>query len=359
MGVANKYDHRDLTRFATQLLRAAGMPNAKAEAVAETLVSGDLLGKSTHGLALLALYLADIEKGNMALEGEPVVVNEIGACLTWDGRKLPGPWLVRQAVDEAIARAGRCGMGAVAIQRSHHTACLGAYLEQATSRGLMLLITLTDPSFYSVAPFGGIRPVLTSNPIAFGAPTEGEPILIDTSTSLTTNGMAGKHAREGRLFAHPWLLDNQGNPSHDPAVLSSKPPGTILPLGGLEAGQKGYGLGLMVELLTGCLTGRGRADTGDGWSAAVLVLCLDPAAFGGADDYRRQVAYLAEACHASVARDGFDTVSLPGERAQARRRDQTGHGVLLDASIIEALRPWALRWQVEFPCESGSRPGGC
>jgi LDH2 family malate/lactate/ureidoglycolate dehydrogenase len=356
MGAANKYDHRELTRFAIQLLERAGMPAAKAQAVAEVLVDGDLLGKPTHGLALLALYLADIDKCNMALEGDPVVVNEIGACLTWDGRKLPGPWLVRQAIDEAMARAGRFGMGAVAIQRSHHTACLGAYLEQATSRGLMLLITLTDPSFYSVAPFGGTRAVLTSNPIAFGAPTDGDPILIDTSTSLTTNGMAGKHAREGRQFAHPWLLDNQGKPSHDPAVLSSKPPGTILPLGGLEAGQKGYGLGLMVELLTGCLTGRGRADTGDGWSAAVLVLCLDPAAFGGADDYRRQVAHLAEACRASVPREGFDAVALPGERAQARRRDQAGQGVTLDTSIIAALRPWADRWQVAIPHESGSGP---
>ena len=266
--MTDRYDYRDLTRFASQLLQATGMADAMADTVAEVLVAGDLLGKSTHGLALLPLYLAEIDQGKMAVDGGPVLINDVGACLTWDGRKLPGPWLVRRAVDEAIARAARFGMGAVAIQRSHHAACLGAYLEQATERGLMVMITLTDPSHTSVAPFGGTRPVLTSNPIAFGAPTEGEPILIDTSTSMATNSMVARHKREGRLFDHPWLMDNEGRPSRDPAVLGSNPPGTILPIGGLDAGQKGYGLGLMVELLTGCLTGRGRADAADGWSAA-------------------------------------------------------------------------------------------
>jgi L-lactate dehydrogenase len=347
--MTDRYDYRDLTRFASQLLQATGMADTMADTVAEVLVAGDLLGKSTHGLALLPLYLAEIDQGKMAVDGGPVLINDVGACLTWDGRKLPGPWLVRRAVDEAIARAARFGMGAVAIQRSHHAACLGAYLEQATERGLMVMITLTDPSHTSVAPFGGTRPVLTSNPIAFGAPTEGEPILIDTSTSMATNSMVARHKREGRLFDHPWLMDNEGRPSRDPAVLGSNPPGTILPIGGLDAGQKGYGLGLMVELLTGCLTGRGRADAADGWSAAVLVLCMDPAAFGGADAYRRQVTHLASAVHASVPREGLANVALPGEHGQARRRAQTERGVAIDPAVREALRPWSERWRIDIP----------
>src|ERR1700724_231958 len=97
----------EVISFATALLTKAGLPSEKAEVVAEILVEGELANRSTHGLALLAPYLREIETGGMCVEGEPVVVCDVGACLTWDGRKLPGPWLVRKALDEAIDRAAR------------------------------------------------------------------------------------------------------------------------------------------------------------------------------------------------------------------------------------------------------------
>lgn len=335
--------------FARALLVRASMPPAKADAVADILVEGELLGRSTHGLALLAPYLAEIESGAMRVEGEPEILADFAACLAWNGLKLPGPWLILRAMDEAMARADRFGMAAVTIQRSHHTASLGAYLSRATSRGYLMLLTLTDPGFSSVAPYGGIAPVLTSNPIAFGAPTEGDPILVDVSTSMVTNGMVAKHKREGRAFDQPWLLDAAGQPSTDPAVISADPPGSILPLGGLDAGHKGYGIGMMVELLSGCLSGRGRAEPKDGWSASVFILMIDPAAFGSNEAYLRQVEALAAACRASPPRPGFDRVRLPGEASAARRAAQRRDGMTLDPAIMAALAPWARKLGVPLP----------
>lgn len=346
---AAAFRHDALDGFALELLQRAGMPQDKAADVARVLVEGELLGRTTHGYALLAPYLREIQSGGMQVEGGPRTVNDFGACLTWDGRKLPGPWLMLRAVDEAMARAQRFGMGAVSLQRSHHAACLGAYLRRATDRGLMLYIALTDPGFSSVAPFGGLTPVLTSNPIAFGAPGTDQPVHIDISTSMTTNGMVARMQSRGLHFEQPCLLDNQGQPSTDPAVIATTPPGTILPLGGLDAGHKGYGIGLMVELLSGCLSGHGRAEPKDGWSASVFVLALDPAAFGGAEACLAQTTWLTDACRASTPRKGVARVSVPGDDSQARRQRHLRDGIRLDPAILAALKPWSTSLAVPMP----------
>ena len=165
--------------------------------------------------------------------------------------------------------ARSCGTGTVAIRRSHHIACLAAYLTRATEQGLMIVLACSDPNSASVAPHGGTRAVFTPDPLALGFPTAGEPVLVDISASLTTNGMTGRLHRQGKTLASAWLLDAAGNASADPAVLFTNPPGTILPLGGLDAGHKGYGLALLVESLTGGLAGFGRADPKEGWGATV------------------------------------------------------------------------------------------
>ena len=182
----------DLTAFGTRLLQAAGLSPDKAQAVTGILVQGDLMGHGTHGLALLAPYLAELESGSMTRDGEPEVVADAPAALTWDGRRLPGPWLVLRAMEAATARAQRCGTGTVVIRRSHHIACLAAYHERATRQGLLMLLTCSDPNAASVAPFGGLDAVFTPNPISAGIPTRDLRGVVDISTSATTNGLTNR-----------------------------------------------------------------------------------------------------------------------------------------------------------------------
>ncbi len=206
----------------------------------------------------------EIKSGGMNVAGGPTVLHDMGAVLAWDGRKLSGPWLVLRAMDAAIERAEKFGMGAVTIQRSHHLASLGAYLKRATDRGYLMLLTLTDAGHSSVAPFGGVTPVLTSNPIAFGAPTDSVPLLMDTTTSLQSNDMVALYKEQGRPLPAADLMDANGNATTDPSVIGAEPPGTILPLGGIKDGNKGAAISLMVEFLTGCLSGGGRAEPFEG-----------------------------------------------------------------------------------------------
>jgi L-lactate dehydrogenase len=347
--MAARYAADALRRAAAALLGAAGMDATFARDVATVLVEGDLLGHDTHGLALLAPYLAELESGSMRASGSYCVIEERAAAALWDGERLPGPWLVLRAVDDAIERAQRCGTGTVVIRRSHHIACLAAYLARATERGFVLLVTCSDPNSASVAPHGGLTPVFTPDPLAFGVPTSGDPVLIDLSASLTTNGMTARLHKQGRKLAHPWLLDAAGRATDDPAALFVEPKGTILPTGGVDAGHKGYALALIVEMLTGGLAGFGRADPKEGWGATVLVQAYDPAAFGGTDAFLRQADWLVAACRANPPRPGAGAVRLPGQRGLALKREQLQHGIALHEDILPALAPWSDRLKVALP----------
>jgi L-lactate dehydrogenase len=341
MTASPRYEAQALVAYAHALLNAAGVRDDIARDVAGILVDGDLLGHDTHGLAQLPGYLAELEKGSMRKDGAPTVVASRPAAQAWDGHRLPGPWLTLRALDAAAAMAVTQGTGTVTIRRSHHIACLGAYLKRATDRALGLLLTCSDPSGASVAPFGAVSPVFTPNPLAAGFPTQGDPILIDISASYTTNGLTARLYKSGEKLAHRWLQDANGNATADPAVLFNEPKGTLLPLGGLDAGHKGFALALIVEALTGGLAGFGRADASEGWGATVFVQAIDPDAFGGRDAFLRQMSWLADACHSATPRPGGDGVRLPGERGLARWRDQSENGVALHPTILPSLAPWA------------------
>ena len=330
-----------LRELATALFTRAGLESEKAAVVAEVLVEGDLLGHTTHGLALLPQYLAEVEKGGMTKSGQPIVVADFPSVLTWDGRRLPGPWLVTNALTIAAARAKQTGICSVAIRRSHHIACLAAYLKRVTDQGLMVLLTCSDPNVCSVAPFGGRREVFTPNPLAAAWPTGGEPVILDVSMSITTNALTKRLHTEGKRFPGNWALTANGEPTDDPAELYTKPPGTLLPMGGVDHGHKGYAFALLVEALTAGLTGHGRADRGEGWGATVFVQVMNPACFGGEEEFRRQTEYVAATCRATPPRPDFEKVRLPGESGLRRRAEQMENGVGLHPSILPALKPWA------------------
>lgn len=338
-----------LTGFATGALRRAGMEAAKADAVADVLVEGDLLGHTTHGLQLLPLYLAEIEKGQMTLSGRPEVLADHPAAVTWDGRRLPGPWLTLEASALACERAKTLGTCAVVIRRSHHVGCLASYLKRVTDQGLMILLTCSDPAGAGVAPHGGYRSTYTPNPIAAGWPTDGDPVLLDVSQSITTNLMTRRLRAEGRRFPGQWAVDNRGQPTDDPEALFTDPPGALLPTGGADHGHKGYAFGLLVEALTGGLAGHGRADPKEGWTSTTFLEVFQPALFGGAGDFLRQTSWLARACRESPPRPGFDCVRLPGENGLRRRESQLRDGVELHPDTVPALRPWSEKLGIALP----------
>lgn len=336
-----RYDQAALQQFARSLLIAAGLERAMVRDVAEILVAGDLLGKTTHGLALLPAYLENLATGKMPPRGKPAVLKQSAATQLLDAKYLPGPFIIRRAIDWAVPRAKKHGLATISIRHCHHIACLQAYLRTVTDQGLAVLLICSDPANAMVAPAGGVQGIYSPNPIAAGFPTQGEPILIDTTTSGLSNAQIARQFRRKQKFAFAALQTSSGKLTHDPAAVFKNPPGSSLPLGGHELGHKGFALGILVEALTNALCGHGRADRPTRWGASVYLQVIDPAFFGGRKAFARETEFFAQACHKSRPRPGLRKVRLPGEESQALRRAQLKRGVELHPEIMPALHPWA------------------
>lgn len=347
--MTTRYPAAGLCQFASQVCVAKGLSEAAATDVAEVLVEGDLMGHDTHGLQLLTPYLNSLASGDMNGDAEINVIAARAAVETWDGQYLPGPYLVRRALARATDMARSTGSGLIAIRHSSHIGALAAYLEEPARHGLMVQLVCSDPSVASVAPFGGSQPLFTPNPMAWGIPTSADPLMIDISASTTTNGMTGRLHQAGQRGAHNWWLDADGQPSNDPGVLFTDPAGSILPLGGQDAGHKGYSLALFVEAMTAGLAGHGRADQPANWGATVSLQVTDLAAFGGVDAFARQTDWLVQQSLANKPADPAHPVRVPGQRALQRKREQLQNGVQLHASIVPALQLLAADTGIDMP----------
>ncbi|MGX9936578.1 Ldh family oxidoreductase [Advenella kashmirensis] len=346
--VSSYYSYVELEQALSDLFCATGMQTNIAKRVTDSLLIAEMMGHLTHGLALAPWYLEAARTGSVTLSGGHDVVVDRGACVTWDGRRLPGAWLISSAIDLAIERAEQFGTVTIAIFNCHHTGALATYLPKLTSNGLMGILASSGPAAKVVAPFGGTEGLLTPNPIAAGIPTEGDPILLDISSSITTLNNARQLARVGERFPQQWALDAKGNPSDDPGCVISGG-GTLLPVGGLDHGHKGYSMSLLIETLTQALPGYGRADNPTGTLTGVYLHVIDPQAFSGFDAFTRQSSWLADACRSNRPRTGVERVRVPGERASQRMREARQEGVCLSESVYTALIPYADEYKVQLP----------
>lgn len=344
-----RYRKTDLIFFANTLFQKAGMASEMAIVCAETLVEADLMGHTTHGLQLLGPYLDQLEKNGMQKQGTPTVINDFGNAVTWDGNLLPGPWLLKEAMELGIERLKYSPVFTLVIRRSHHIACLAAYLEKATKRDLFILLASSDPANKTVAPFGGLTGTFSPDPIAVGIPTSGLPVLIDISASATANGVVIQKHKNGERLPHPWLIDPEGQPTDDPSVFFKEPPATMMPLGGMDTGYKGFGLALMIEAMTLGLGGFGRSSQPVGWSSGIFLQLIDPAKFGGIDRFKEETSFLYQSCKQSKPIKAEQPVRLPGERALKLKKEQEEKGIQLYPTILPAIQPFCDKYAVPLP----------
>ncbi|MFP8968436.1 Ldh family oxidoreductase [Pokkaliibacter sp. CJK22405] len=328
---------KKLSQLVERLFLKEGTEAHIASAVTQTLVEGDLLGHFTHGTKLACGYLKDIRSGHARTEDAALeVIQQSPVATQYDAHYLLGPYAVLHALRQCAVSAKASGIGIANIRRSHHIACLAAYLEEFTEQGLMPIVYTSDPATASVAPFGGKARLYTPNPLAIGIPTSGKPILIDISMSEITNGQVNKSHSMGERLPQPSLLDDQGNASDDPSLFFSSG-ASILPLGGLGFGHKGFALGIMVEALTSALGGFGRKDSPEGWGASVCVMVIDPARFGGIDAFKAEMDHFVAASLNSGKRVPGQPVRLPGHRGLQLKKQALSDGIFLPADVIASL----------------------
>lgn len=346
-----RFARAELLDFASALLVAAGMEADKASVTAEVLVEGDMIGHDTHGLQLMHWYIECLADGSLNGNGQHEVVTDRGSSFVWDGQLLPGAWLISNAIAQACDRIADYGLVAAAIRNCHHTCALSAYMRKATDRGLIVQISVSNPAARRVAPYGGTDALLTPNPIATGFPTSRDPILIDVSCSITTTTMTQLLAKRGEHYPEDWGLTADGHPTSDPREITEAG-GTMMPLGGVLKGHKGYGLGLMVDLLGQGLSGKGRADTEvpGRLAQSAFIQLIDPDFFAGRDAFVQQSDWTADACRANPpAPWNNGPVRVPGDNASARRREALAIGVPVAQNDLERMAKHAAQLGVPLP----------
>lgn len=332
-----RYSYRELFDFTCHSFIEAGLAPDRSEIMARTLITSDLMGHTTHGLQLLNPYLQQLKEEQMTRTGDPETISDHGSTVTWNGCHLPGPVLVEMGIDLGLKRLDEHPVFTLAIQNSHHIACLAAYLERVTDLGKIIILGSSDPGNKTVAPFGGTTGTYSPDPLSYGLPTQGTPILFDSSASTLANGQIMQRHAHGQMLEGAWLMRSDGSLTDDPASFFEDPPSTILPVGGLTLGFKGFGYGLLMEALTSGLAGAGRRKPAGRWSASVFLQLIDPEKFAGTEAFLAEMQHLVDACHASKPHPNFEKVRLPGERALALKKKQMKEGILLHPEVVKGL----------------------
>ena len=325
-------DRSRAKRVASAAFQAHGIDPAEADLTADVLVTADAMGKGSHGLLRLPRYVRGIEHGNVDPDGEIEFVNDSGAAATLDGGAKLGPVVASREVVEAMNRADEYGVGAVGSRNANHLGMLGYYTDQARRDGYVAIgMTNTEPA---MPPFGGSEPILGTNPIAIGLPTE-PAFNLDMSTSSIARGKILEKKERGEQFAEEIALDAEGNPTADPVAALE---GTILPFGG----PKGSGLAIAVEILAGGLVGAsmGRDVTGtyhteERCTKGDLFVVIDPAALGGEGFVDRTSEFL-RTLKVEPTAAGFDEIRLPGEKSLQQER--SAKTITVDGDLWETVR---------------------
>jgi uncharacterized oxidoreductase len=318
-----------LTAFARQMFEAAGVPPDEAATVADSLVDANLCGHDSHGVLRIPQYLGFIRDGTYKPGAPLTVLNETPAAIAADAGWGLGQVQAHRLLRRLVPKAKQFGVAAGTLRHCGHTGRLGEYAEAAARERLAFFGTVNSHGAgRRVAPPGGTEGRISTNPICLGVPTSGEPVVIDFGTSAVAEGKVRVHFQKGEPAPEGWLLDHAGKPTTDPGVLYADPRGTILPFGGPQA-YKGFGLGLLLDLLAGGLSGGRCSNPNDpipGAGNTVLFTLFDPARFGGLDCFLSAADGLVAYVRSCPPADPACPITLPGdpERTARAARQRTG-----------------------------------
>jgi LDH2 family malate/lactate/ureidoglycolate dehydrogenase len=356
--MTNAVDVPDLHRFATDVLVAAGLDTEQAERAAEVLCFADRRGHTTHGTyALSTIYVPRLRDGQISTAATSKIVRSGTATRLLDGQRRLGLVVGTEAMNLAVELAGEHGTGIVAVRNSTHFGSAGYYAHHASQQG-KIGMAMTNCGAQGVAPpIGGTHRMFGTNPIGMAVPTAGSaPFVLDMSTTVVATGKLRAAQLRGENVPEGWLRSTDGSSTVHPDDYYA---GTaqVQWLGGdlATGGAKGFGLGLLVEMLAGVLPGAAvGADPESSGSASDhnighFFLAVEPEAFVGAADFTGRADQVLDAVVTSPRADAGIPVQYPGlpeaDRTAAADRD----GIALPEHVLDALDKLAADFDVLPP----------
>jgi LDH2 family malate/lactate/ureidoglycolate dehydrogenase len=323
----------------------AGVPEANAVVVAHALVEAEARGIESHGVRMLPSYVARLRSGGFNAAAEPRVVRDGPAVALMDGDNGLGPLVATQAMAVAMDKARSAGIGACAAFASNHYGAAAVYALQACREGLIGLATTN--SVAAVAPPGGRVGRVGNTATAYAIPTHVEPpLVLDISMSTAARSRFALHAERGQPLPEGWAIDAEGRPTTDAKAGLG---GYLLPLGSPTAGHKGFGLAMLMDTLSGALSGarfgielqRMTDDDPRRYGIGHFLLAVDPAWFGDPAAFRRRIDRMIGDVRDTPVLPGADRVYAPGERSHARWLDAQQRGIALGDTLLAKIRSLA------------------
>lgn len=346
-----RFSAESLQSFAQRVLERSGVPANEALRVAESLVESNLHGHDSHGVYRVIDYTGQIERNEIRPGAEFEIVRETEGLAAADGHLGFGQVQCNRLVDVTVKKGLQTGFACGTLRRSGHVGRLGEWVERAARQGLGAWMSVNDNgALRYVAPPGGLEARISTNPFALAAPTSGEPLVLDMSTSAVARGKVRVAMLSGEQVPPGWVQDSSGNPTTDPWTITTDPPGTLLPLGG-DQGYKGFGLGVLVDVLTAGLAGGSTppADEGELETNNVLLVVWDPEKFFGREHFLRQADKLVNEIRETPRKSGVDRIRLPGDGGREKRLQRLREGILLPGENWTGLVKLAERRGVELP----------
>ncbi len=325
-----------LVAAATDTFAAAGCAADEARTVAFALVEANLFGHDSHGIGLLPRYVENLQQG-LARAGQKVrVVTDAGTLIGMDGNRGFGQAIGEQAMAIAIERARTTGVCIAGIANAHHLARIGRWAEQCADAGFASVHFVNVLSTPLVAPWGGTDARLATNPFCVGVPHAPHPLILDYATSMVALGKVRVALDAGVRMRDGLLIDAEGRPTTDPAVMYATPSGALLPFGD----HKGFALAIMCELLGGALSGghvQHESPVPNPMINNMLSIVFAPDRLVGRDAFSAQVRQLADWVRGSPPQPGGTGIHLPGEPERATAATRARDGVPLPRTTRDAL----------------------
>lgn len=333
-----------LSGYCKNVLTASGVDEGCAQAVAEVLIDADLTGVSSHGVSRMGIYMRRLEAGLVSKQNNIKIVSEGPSAIVVDAGNTLGAPSAKFAMETCIRKAAETGCCFATVRGSNHFGTAGFYTKMAAAHG-MIGFTCTNLTG-KIAPFGSSEPFMGTNPISVSVPTEGKPVVLDMTPSVVALGKLILAQKLGQQIPLGWALDQDGNPTTDPAAGRR---GSLIPIGG----PKGSGMAIMVDVLSGVLSGAGYgphlhdlyefdAPQGVGHFMGVI----DVAHFMDLAVFKAAMSRMAGEIKGLRKAEGFSEILMPGELELNRAETNRTKGIDLPDPVYEELlelgRPYGL-----------------
>lgn len=344
-----KYKFEMLEKFCLDAFHRIGFTEEEAKTITEVLLLSDLYGIESHGMQRLVRYHKGIEKGLIKLDAKPEVVMDTPVSCVIDAHDAMGQLVSKKAMEIAIEKAKKNGVGIVTVRNSNHYGIAGYYAKMACDQGLIGFSTTNSEAI--MVPTFGRKAMIGSNPIAMSAPAEPYPFFFDASTTVVTRGKLEMYNKMGKPLPEGWALDKDGHDSTNASdVLSnivSKAGGGIMPLGGSKeqtGSHKGYGYGMLCEFFCSILSqGMTSNKVNQGTKSGTChgFAAINPAFFGDPEAIKKHFSTFLEELRESPKADGQERIYTHGEKEILAVADRMKNGIPVNENTVVEMIEFA------------------